>query len=102
MLVFANLFYGLSILLPGIDLSDPTFYEATCAYLIGSFFIVPLCMINCFQYYYYTYIKEWLQRRFGNQLNNSDTIQLSDNDNDRIIVVNSIPTLPTLDIDVQE
>lgn len=63
MLVFANLFYGLAVFLPGVDFSDPTFYEATCAYLIGSFCVLPICIFNVIQYYYYKYIKDWWEKK---------------------------------------
>ncbi|BFU20739.1 PQ loop repeat protein [Entamoeba histolytica HM-1:IMSS-B] len=59
MATIANIFYSLSLFISGIDLTDPTFYEAKLAYIIGSFFVIPMSLVVIAQYYYYKYIKNW-------------------------------------------
>ncbi|ELP88115.1 hypothetical protein EIN_222780 [Entamoeba invadens IP1] len=52
----ANVFYSVSVFMSGIDFTDPTFYESTLAYIVGSFFVIPCSLLIIFQYFYYTRI----------------------------------------------
>ncbi|KAL7712392.1 Uncharacterized protein QTN25_009939 [Entamoeba marina] len=67
MSTIANVFYSLSIFLDGIDVTDPTFYEAKLAYIVGSTLVIPFSLIVIYQYYHYTYISKllvaWRQKR---------------------------------------
>ena len=62
MSTIANVFYSISLFTSGIDITDPTFYEATFAYVVGSTFVIPFSLIVIGQYYYYTYIRKILRK----------------------------------------
>ncbi|KAL7711632.1 Uncharacterized protein QTN25_010707 [Entamoeba marina] len=63
MSILANTFYSLSVLFSGIDITDPSFYEAKLAYLVGSTMVIPLSTTIVYQYFFYTYIKKWIEDR---------------------------------------
>ena len=62
MSTIANVFYSISLFTSGIDITDPTFYEATFAYVVGSTFVIPFSLIVIGQYYYYTYVRKILRK----------------------------------------
>ncbi|ELP94748.1 hypothetical protein EIN_341160 [Entamoeba invadens IP1] len=63
MSTIANVFYSISIFTSGIDLGDPTFYEAQAAYVVGSCFVIPLSVVIISQIIYYRYVKNWIKQR---------------------------------------